>query len=76
MLPHVPPHEFGSPDEVGVAVAVAVGVAEAVAVAVAVPVGVAVVKVNAREQLLVGEVSSAFGLLLGTFGATDVCLSW
>ena len=75
MLPHVPLQEFGSPDVVGFGVAVAVAVA--VAVEVAVGVADAVDKVKVREQLLVGEavIVSALGLLLGTFGATEVCLN-
>ena len=84
MLPQVPPHEFGVPVGVpdGVAVGVPVGVAVGVpdGVAVGVPDGVAVgvapiVKDKEQAGLGVGEASCAFGILLGTFGATGCCLN-
>ena len=60
---------------------VGVGVAIPVEVGVAVTVGVGEVtpKVNDKEQLLtlgvaVAVISAAFGILEGTFGATEVCL--
>ncbi len=85
MLPHVPPQEFGSPVGVGVAVPVPVGVGVGVAVPVPVGVGVALPvavgeavgdeRVKDKLHALVGDTASAFGLLLGAFGATDCCLN-
>lgn len=84
LLPHVPPQEFGSPVGVGVADPVPVGVGVAVpvpvgvGVALPVAVGVAVADERVKDRLhaLVGDdIVSAFGLLLGAFGATDCCLN-
>ena len=77
MLPQVPPQEFGVPVGVVVGVVVGVAVPVGVAVSVGVAVGVPVAIVNDNKQALVGvvETSSAFGLLLGAFGATVCCLS-
>ena len=51
---------------------VGVGVAEDVPVGV----GEDVDKVKDKVQALAGDASSAFGLLLGAFGATVVSLNW
>lgn len=75
----MPLQEFGSPGGfVGVAVGVGVTVGVPVGVAVGEPVGVGVgvppnVKVSAVHAF---GVSAAFGLLVGTFGATACCLNW
>lgn len=77
LLPQVPPHEFGVAVGPGVPVGVDVGVPVGEPLGVAV--GVAAFKVNERLQVAgagVGEGSCARGILDGTFGATEVCLSW